>query len=253
MESEKIKISDSIYIVGGGKWSLGLTHPLDCSIYIVDTGAGCIMIDSGCALETERIEAVMRSDGFSTEDVKILVLTHYHGDHACGAAWIHEKSGCEVFIAEAERECVAIGEDVASSLAPGRGKSYPSDFVYPACPSVQGLKDGDTVSLGMVKLEVNLVPGHSLCDLTLYGKIDGKNCLFTGDAIFAGGEILLQSLYDVSIFPYAEAVYKLSEKKIDALVPGHGQFVLSDGGWHVEKCADGFRSRLVPKQFHYFG
>jgi len=247
-----MKITDSIYLVGGGKWSLGLTHPLDCSIYLVDTGAGCIMIDSGCALETERIENVMRIDGYSIEDVKILVLTHYHADHACGANWIHEKSGCEVYIAEEERNCVATGDDVASSLAPGRGKSYPADFVYPACPCVRGLKNGDILSLGKVRLEVNLVPGHSLCDLTLYGEIDGLNCLFSGDSIFAGGEILLQSLYDVSIFPYAEAVYSLAEKKIDALFPGHGLFVLSEGEWHVKKCAEGFKSGLIPKQLHYF-
>ena len=38
----------------------------------------------------------------------------------------------------------------------------------------------------------------------------------------------------------------------DALFPGHGQIVLSDGKWHVNKCLEGFDSGLVPKQFHYF-
>lgn len=247
-----MRITEKICIVGGGRWSLGLTNPVDCSIYLIETDEGCIMIDSGCALEPERIEAVLASDGHTAEDVKILILTHYHGDHACGAAWIHERSGCSVYASAPEAECIAKGDDIASSLAPGRGKSYPADFVYPPCPCVQGLADGDKIHLGEVELQVFFVPGHSLCDMVIYGEIAGKKCLFSGDAVFAGGEILLQSLYDVSILPYYEGIRKIASLEIDALFPGHGQFILSGGKWHVEKCLEGFESGLVPKQFHYF-
>ena len=247
-----MRIAEKICLVGGGKWSFGLTHPLDCSIYLIETGEGCIMIDSGCAIETERIEAVMRADGHSIEDVKMLVLTHYHADHACGAAWIHERSGCRVFASAPEADCIAKGDDIASSLAPGRGKSYPADFVYPPCPCVEKLNEGDVIKLGEVELKCFFVPGHSLCDLVLYGEIAGRKCLFSGDAVFAGGEILLQSLYDVSILPYFEGIKKIAGLETDSLFPGHGQFILNGADWHVQKCLEGFESGLVPRQFHFF-
>ena len=247
-----MRLTERVCITGGGKWSFGLTHPIDCSIYLIETPEGCIMVDSGCSLESERIEAVMQSDGHRIEDVKILVLTHYHADHACGAAWIHEKSGCRVFASAPEAECIAKGDDVASSLAPGRGKSYPADFVYPPCPCVEPLCDGGSVRLGDVELKAYLVPGHSLCDMVLYGEVGGIKCMFSGDAVFAGGEVLLQSLYDVSILPYFEGMKRLAALKPDALFPGHGQVILSGASWHVDSCLEGFESGLVPKQFHYF-
>lgn len=247
-----MRITERISLVGGGKWSFGLTHPLDCSVYLIETDDGCIMVDSGCGLDPEAIERNIEASGRKMQDIKALVLTHYHADHACGAARIWEKSGCRVYASAPERDCIATGDDVASSLAPGRGKSYPADFVYPACPAVQGMEDGDTVTVGDVSLTAYTVPGHSLCDLVLFGKVGGINCLFSGDAVFAGGEILLQSLYDVSILPYYEGIKKIAELDVDALFPGHGQIVLSDGSWHVRKCLEGFESGLVPRQFHYF-
>lgn len=247
-----MRLTDRICIVGGGKWSFGLTHPLDCSVYLVESSEGCIVIDSGCGLERERIKANIQAAGHEMKDIKKLVLTHYHADHACGARWICDESGCEIYASEPERECVAKGDDIASSLAPGRGKSYPADFVYPACPEVKGLADGESIHLGDVTLKAYHVPGHSLCDLVLFGRIGDKNCLFSGDAVFAGGEILLQSLYDVSILPYYEGMKKIAGLETDALFPGHGQIVLSEGKWHVNKCLEGFESGLVPKQFHYF-
>ena len=247
-----MRINDRISLVGGGRWSYGISNPVDCSVYVIETGNGLIMIDSGCGIESERIEKNMAELGLSVSDVKILILTHYHADHACGSKWISERSGCRVYTSEGERDCIEKGDDVAASLAPNRGKSYPADFIYPACPGVTGLSDGDEISLGDVTLTAYTVPGHSLCDLTMYGKVGDKNCLFSGDAVFAGGEILLQSLYDVSILPYFEGIKKIAELDIDSLFPGHGQFVLSDGISHVKKCLEGFESGLVPKQFHYF-
>lgn len=247
-----MRLTERICIVGGGKWSFGLTHPLDCSVYLIETDEGCIMIDSGCGLDTDRIKANTREAGHEMKDIKKLILTHYHADHACGARWICDESSCEVYASQPERECIATGDDIASSLAPGRGKSYPADFVYPACPEVKGLEDGDTVSLGDVTLKAFHVPGHSLCDLVLFGDVGGRKCMFSGDAVFAGGEILLQSLYDVSILPYYEGMKKIAALDTEALFPGHGQVVLSDGKWHVNRCLEGFESGLVPKQFHYF-
>lgn len=247
-----MRLTDHIYLVAGGKWSFGLTHPLDCSVYLIDTGDGCILVDAGCGLEPERIRRELDRHGFSVTDVHMIVLTHYHADHACGAAGIAALAHCPVYAPEPEAAAVAVGDDVATSLAPGRGKSYPADFVYPPCPGVIGLSEGDALSHGSITLTAHLVPGHSLSDLVLYGQIDGLRCLFSGDAIFAGGEILLQSLYDVSILPYAEAVKRLAALPVDALFPGHGQFVLSGGDYHVQRCAEAFASGLVPKQFHYF-
>jgi len=247
-----MKITDSMYIVASGKWGFGMTHELDCNVYLVDGGDGCILIDSGVGLDTGRMDMVMKSHGYSLTDINAVVLTHYHGDHACGAARIMEASGCAVYAPAPEAEAIASGDEDATSISLAKGGLYPADFSYPKCPGVIGLNEGDTVTAGNVILSVHMVPGHSLCDMVVYGTVDGKKCLFTGDAVFACGQVLIQSLPDVSLFPYAKAMKKLAGFEVDALFPGHGVFCLENGGSHIRAAAEKFACGLIPPQLYYF-
>jgi len=247
-----MQLTEHIYLAASGKWGFGLTNLLDCNAYCLDAGNGAVLIDAGSGLEPERVDAVLSSHGFSPASLRAIFLTHYHADHACGAARLAALSGCPVWAPAPEAPAIAAGDDVATGLAPNRGGSYPADFVYPPCPGVRGLADGETVSVGALALTAHLVPGHSLCDMVLSAKLDGRSCLFSGDAVFANGEVLLQSLPDVCVYDYAKAVRALSALPADALFPGHGLFCLSGGAWHVRRCAEQFASGLVPRQFHYF-
>jgi len=157
-----------------------------------------------------------------------------------------------VYAPAPEAEAIASGDEDATSLAPAKGGLYPADFSYPKCPGVLGLGEGDTVRAGNAVLSVRMVPGHSLCDMVVYGTVDGKKCLFTGDAVFSCGQVLIQSLPDVSLYPYAQAMKKLAELEVDALFPGHGVFCLENGGSHVRAAAAKFACGLVPPQLYYF-
>lgn len=247
-----MKLTENIYMVASGKWGFGITHELDCNVYLIDTGAGCILIDSGVGMDTDRMDAIIKSHGFELSDIKMLFLSHYHGDHACGAARIHEATGCKVYAPAKEAEAIAIGDETATSVGPSKGGLYPIDFQYPKCPGVIGLEDGDTVSLGNVTVKVFMVPGHSLCDMVMYAEIDGKKCMFTADTVFVMGQVLIQSLHDVSLYPYACAMKKLAELEVDALFPGHGVFCLEGGSAHIKTCNAKFASGLIPPQLYYF-
>ena len=248
-----MKLTDSIYMVASGsRWGFGLTHELDCNVYLIDTGEGCILIDSGTGLEPEKMDAVLRSHGFELPDIKMILLSHYHGDHACGAARIQAASGCKVYAPAREAKAIEEGDEIATSVGPSKGGLYPLDFSYPKCPGVIGLEDKQQVNLGNITLTVYMVPGHSLCDMVIYGEIDGRKCLFTADTVFVGGQVLIQSLYDVSLYPYSQAMQRLAKLDVDALFPGHGVFVLENGAAHVRACAQKFASGLIPPQLFYF-
>lgn len=248
-----MKITDNIYLVGSGsQWGFGLTNPVDCNVFLVDTGDGCVMIDAGTGMEPEKLDAVIESHGYTLKDVKAMFLTHYHGDHACGASRIQKISGCTIYASELEAEVIAEGDEIRSSVAGAKGGLYPLDFTYPKSDNVVALKDGDSVTVGNVTFTGYMVPGHSQQDMVVYAEIDGKQCLFTGDCVFAHGQVLLQSLYDVSIFPYAEAMRKVAQLPIDAIFPGHGVFCLQDGHRYVQAAVDKFNSGLIPQQLYYF-
>ena len=247
-----MKLTDSIYMVASGKWGFSFTHPVDCNVFLIDTGAGCMMIDAGVSLDSERMVEVIQSHGFKMTDIKKLFLTHYHGDHACGAAHVKELSGCEVYAPALEAEAIEKGDETATSVGLAKGILYPEDFSYPKCPGIIPLNEGDCVTLGNVTLKACMVPGHSLQDMVLFGQIDGKNSIFTGDAVFACGQVLIQSLPDVNLYAYSKAMARLAKLPVDAFFPGHGVFSLEKGQHHIQAAADKFATGLIPPQLFFF-
>ena len=247
-----MKITDSIYIVGGGKWGLGISQVIDCNVYLIDTGDGLVMIDAGTGLEPERIDANIASHGFKVEDLKAIIVTHYHGDHACGASRFQKLSGAPIYAPELEADTIRDGDEVQSSVALAKGGLYPLDFTYPKSDPVIPLKEGDTLTIGKITFTFYMVPGHSLQDMAIYAEIDGKKCLFTGDIVFAQGMVLIQPLPDVSLYPYWQGMKKLSELEIDATFPGHGVFILEGGHAFVDFALAKFNLGVLPPVLYYF-
>ncbi|MBQ9827743.1 MAG: MBL fold metallo-hydrolase, partial [Lachnospiraceae bacterium] len=178
--------------------------------------------------------------------------THYHGDHACGAARFQQLSGAPIYASELEADAIRDGDEMQTSVALAKGGLYPIDFVYPKSETVIPMKEEDTLTVGNVTFKFYMCPGHSLQDMCVYAEIDGKKCLFTGDFVFAQGMVLIQGLPDVSVFPYAEAMRKMAKIEFDAAFPGHGVFVLEGGHAFVDFALAKFNMGLLPPVLYYF-
>ncbi|MEM2549906.1 MAG: MBL fold metallo-hydrolase, partial [Nitrososphaerota archaeon] len=78
-----MRISKLVYMIGDG--GRGLSHDLDCCVYVVDCNGSFVVIDSGVGLGNELLVNNLREDGISLDKLRYLVVTHAHSDHACGA------------------------------------------------------------------------------------------------------------------------------------------------------------------------
>jgi len=245
-----MKITKNIYMIASGV--LGgyrFTHPFDCNVFMIDTGDGCIVVDSGGGLEPERIDKVVEELGFKMTDIKKLILTHYHVDHAGGGAHIWEKSGCDVYAPIKEVECIRNGDEVANGTADSKARGMVApDYVFRACPTAIGLDDGDVVTLGNVSLTAYTVNGHSEQDLIVVGDIDGKQCMFCGDYVFCNGEVFLQACPGCDLTDYTNGMNRLSTLKVDSIFPGHGVFALNDGIEFINKSLSYWNSGMLPPQ-----
>ena len=76
-----MRISKNVCIAASGDSGLSLTGPADCTVYLVDGGSSCAMIDAGFALEPEQIVRNIEDDGIDPGRVDSILLTHGHGDH----------------------------------------------------------------------------------------------------------------------------------------------------------------------------
>jgi glyoxylase-like metal-dependent hydrolase (beta-lactamase superfamily II) len=69
---------------------------LTCS-YIVRTTAGLVLVDAGMDSGAADIDVGLEALGERPDAIKAILLTHWHNDHAAGAAAMHERTGAPVF------------------------------------------------------------------------------------------------------------------------------------------------------------
>jgi hydroxyacylglutathione hydrolase len=242
-----LQISDRVRLVGSGRMGFGASHPLDCNVYLLDGGTELALIDAGSGIEPERIIANIERAGVPLDRVKHLILTHAHGDHAAGARFFRDRIGVEVTCPEESAPWLERGDLEKTSVGAAMGTGfYPEDFRYDPCPVASPVADGDTVVVGDLELRVLETPGHSRGHASYLWTEDGRAALFGGDAVFAGGRILIQNIWDCSLQDYAATINRLDDLHLDRLYPGHGPVLLSGAHEQVVLANSKFENLDVP-------
>jgi metallo-beta-lactamase class B len=127
----------------------------DLGVYLITTPQGHILIDGGLAESAPVIERSIRTLGFKPEDIRILLTTQAHFDHVASLAHFVRVSRGRVEVMQGDDKLVADG-----------GKSdylfgTEARFLFEPVKVDRVLRDGDTVSLGNVRLTARLTPGHT--------------------------------------------------------------------------------------------
>lgn len=138
------RIADNLYYVGSS----------DLGVYLVTTPAGHILIDAGYESTAPLVEAAIAKAGFKVQDVRILLNTQGHGDHAGGLAALKKRTGATLMVSAADADAVERGGT--------RDFSFGDSITFPPVTVDRRLKDGDTVTLGGVTLTARLTPGHTM-------------------------------------------------------------------------------------------
>jgi hydroxyacylglutathione hydrolase len=133
---------------------------------IGDTESGDgLVIDP--AANTKDIIAVAEENNIT---IKYIVNTHGHVDHIGGNADMKEKTGAEIIIHEGDADMLVSTPEAMLRMFQAKS-SPPADIT---------VKDGDTITVGKVKLNVIHTPGHSPGGMSLYM----PGYVFTGDTLF---------------------------------------------------------------------
>jgi hydroxyacylglutathione hydrolase len=75
--------------------------------------------------------------------------------------------------------------------------------------------------------------------------------LFSGDAAFANGRILLQDIWDCSIVDSTRTVRRLAGLKPDGLYPGHGTIAVTLGWHHLYSAMEEISAGLPQRQLTF--
>jgi glyoxylase-like metal-dependent hydrolase (beta-lactamase superfamily II) len=246
-----MRLTRDICLVGGGDSGFGLSAPLDCHIYVIDGGSEFALVDAGMGGKygaTDQIIANMQADGIDLENVRSLILTHYHADHAGGAADFHRQLGAEVIGSPLTIATLAIGDEEQISLPFAKQSGfYPADYLFEPCPGRGILTDGATFTVGDLQVTAYDTPGHSDGHVSLLVEGGDRRYLIGGDLVFYGGTIIAQNIHDCSIQNYSASTLKMAEIDFEAFLPGHLAISLSNGKRHIDQAATQFRKLMIPR------
>ena len=125
------------------------------SSILITSDRGHILIDGDLPESIPKIAASIRALGFRLEDVKLILNSHVHFDHAGGIAGLQELTGAEVAASAASAKVLRSGRS---------GRDDPQFGQLPAFPRVnrvQVIKDDETLRIGSLEITAHLTPGHT--------------------------------------------------------------------------------------------
>lgn len=140
-----VRLHGNTYYVG----TRGLTALLITSPH------GHVLIDGALPNSAPLILRNVRALGFDVRDIRLILNSHVHYDHAGGLAALQRVSGARV------------AASVLSAPVLERGTSMPGDpqhgelLDFPAVRNVQRFADGETLRVGPVAVTAHLTPGHT--------------------------------------------------------------------------------------------
>lgn len=139
----------------GKSWYVG-TEGL--SAVLIDSGEGLVLIDGALPQSAPLIAANIESLGFRLADVKWILNSHPHYDHAGGIAALQRMSGARV--ATTVRGAQALRQGNAPHDDPQVGFG-PKANAFPPIAEVTELADGAKLTVGGVTLVMHATPGHT--------------------------------------------------------------------------------------------
>jgi glyoxylase-like metal-dependent hydrolase (beta-lactamase superfamily II) len=240
-----IPLHENVSLVGSGE--LGLSHYLDCHVYLLHDGDEHALIDAGSGLEPERLLANLREAAGDLSRIRLLLLTHCHGDHAGGAHAL--RSHCDFRVASSPWEIRMLeqGSDEDLGLVQARfAGTYPADYKFTHSRGDIALGHGDRLKIGSLTVEAIHTPGHTRGSVCYQVSTGSGALLFSGDTVFSAGLIQLLNTPGSDISEYRRSVQALADRGIDCLFPGHGLWALRRGQAHIDKMLYYFRRSAVP-------
>jgi hydroxyacylglutathione hydrolase len=189
----------------------------NCNTYLY-VGEKVILIDPGHIQNElgerclQRLLAGLAQDGFSPEQLDLLLCTHSHTDHCEAAVSFKEKKEIALAMHKDEEEHM---EAIARFFMQMTGKK-------PEKPKIDIFLQEGELELGKKDIiQVLHTPGHSPGSLSFY--FPDERALITGDAVFYGS-IGRTDLPDGDLETLGKSVQKLSGiKEVEWLLPGHMQ------------------------------
>lgn len=226
------KITKDILKVGGGSWHN--TSPVysdenDCNVYLIDTGGGLLLIDSGSKAGKPIIEKNILEAGFKPEDITDILLTHSHYDHCDSLSKWQSDCSSTLHMSDIGANYLNRGDHHLVGY-----QVVIQNYIFNPFKADHQIKDGEGFSINSIKIKAYAMPGHTLDSMIFEIDIKEKKIWICGDITFGRDKRTgklgcigwLNILWQSDLKAYKNSLEKiLGFSQPDILLPGHGHIV----------------------------
>lgn len=132
------RIGPHVYGVGGNN---------DVSVYLLDSGEGLVLLDTGMKELLYLIIDSIHRLGFDPRQIKAILISHGHGDHCNGAMALHALTGAEIWMNAVDEVFY---------------RQHPiPELGYIPFPVHHHFGDGEVFSMGRFHIRTRFTPGHT--------------------------------------------------------------------------------------------
>jgi metallo-beta-lactamase class B len=195
------------------------------SSVLIASKEALILLDAALPQSAPLIAANIRKLGFRVEDIRLIVNTHTHYDHAGGIAALQRASGATVAASPGSARALEQGEPAQEDPLYAFGRTI---TWFPAVPNVRVVQDKEVLRAGQLAITAHFTPGHTPGGTTwTWRSCEDKRCVdvvyadslnavsapgfrFTGDQTHAG-----------RVEEFSRSITVVAELPCDVLISPH--------------------------------
>lgn len=200
--------------VVGNIWYVG-TEGL--AAYAIKTRGGTMLLDATMDENVPAILANLRAIGVAPGDVKTILVSHAHFDHAAGDAAMKRATGATLLAGARDVAALESGDPPGETL-------YPA-VRFPAVKVDREVRDGDRVVLGETVMTAVATAGHTpgCTTWTMRTVETGRRLavVFPCSISVAGNRLVGNARYPGIVADFRRSFARLGALKADVVLPAH--------------------------------
>ena len=185
--------------------------------YLIRTDGGLILLDGTLEQNAPRIEANIRALGFRLGDVKLLLNSHAHFDHAGALSALKQDTSARLLASAGDQGALETGRPPSDTDYPVRS--------FPPVKVDRVLVDGQPVRLGDVAMTPVVTPGHTPgCTTWLTRVHDGARTLrvvFPCSMTVAGNRLVGNTGYPGIVADFRRSFIEWRAMSADVVLTAH--------------------------------
>jgi metallo-beta-lactamase class B len=211
------------------------------SAVLVTSDDGHILLDGGLPQTAALIDAHIRTLGFRIKDIRLIVSSHAHYDHAGGISAIQRFTGATVATSPSGARALEAGLPTSDDPQIGFGRESHS---FPPVAHVRAVADGEVLHVGSLAITAHWTPGHTPGSTSwTWRSCEGDRCL---DVVYAdslnavsapGFRFTGDATYPSRVDAFRRSIATVAALPCDILLSAH------PWGWHMsdklQRKADG--------------